>query len=224
MQAEPGIAGYDTSVRTGRTMDEIASGDDGQLARNPFERSDVELAKLVASAPKGDGWLYEVKYDGTTACSAFVEENRARLVSRNGKDYTGHFPAIADELALDCPPAARSCWTARCAMIDADGRTDFQALQNCPAQPRRPRSLPTSCSTLLRLTVLTLRDRSLLERKEALEQLLEGARPPTYATAATCAGTARTACAPPASFASRAWWASAPTRPTAACATAIGSS
>ena len=85
VQAEPGIAGYDTSVRTGRTMDEIASGGDGRLARNPFERADVELAKLVASAPKGDGWLYEVKYDGYRML-AFVEENRARLVSRNGKD------------------------------------------------------------------------------------------------------------------------------------------
>ena len=172
VQAEPGIAGYDTSVRTGRTMDEIASGGDGRLARNPFERADVELAKLVASAPKGDGWLYEVKYDGYRML-AFVEENRARLVSRNGKDYTGHFPAIADELA-DWSAGRAFVLDGEVAMIDADGRTDFQALQNFLRNPGGPQPAYLVFD-LLALDGADLRDRPLLERKEALEQLLEGA-------------------------------------------------
>lgn len=172
VQAEPGIAGYDTSVRTGRTMDEIASGDDGRLARNPFERADVELAKLVASAPKGDGWLYEVKYDGYRML-AFVEENRARLVSRNGKDYTGHFPAIADELA-DWSAGRAFVLDGEVAMIDADGRTDFQALQNFLRNPDGPQPAYLVFD-LLALEGADLRDRPLLERKEVLEQLLEGA-------------------------------------------------
>ena len=140
--------------------------------RNPFDRADVELAKLVSAAPKGDGWVYEVKYDGYRML-AFVEENRARLVSRNGKDYTGHFPAIAAELA-DWSAGRAFVLDGEVAMIDADGRTDFQALQNFLRNPGGPQPAYLVFD-LLALEGADLRDRPLLERKEVLEQLLEGA-------------------------------------------------
>ena len=52
VRADAGIDGFDTSVQTGRTMDEIAHGEDEAFAANPFDHVDVELAKLVnASFP-----------------------------------------------------------------------------------------------------------------------------------------------------------------------------
>lgn len=44
VRADAGIDGFDTSVRTGRTMDEIARGEDEAFAANPFDHVDVELA------------------------------------------------------------------------------------------------------------------------------------------------------------------------------------
>src|SRR5690554_948160 len=59
-----GISGFTTSIRTGRTMTEIQKGQDEKIIRNPFNRVEVQLAKLVKGVPKGEDWLYELKYDG----------------------------------------------------------------------------------------------------------------------------------------------------------------
>ncbi|MFR3092644.1 MAG: hypothetical protein ACLTMP_13725 [Eggerthella lenta] len=92
---------------------------------------DVELAKLVATPP-GDDWLFEVKYDGYRIV-AYVEGGRARLVTRNGNDYTRHFPAIARSWKTG---RRTSDGARRRARGNRRGRkTDFQALQNFPRDP-----------------------------------------------------------------------------------------
>src|SRR5262245_15437285 len=57
-----------------------------------------QLATLVAEAPRGDEWLHEMKFDGYRIL-ARLEGGRARLLSRNGKDWTDHFPAVARGVA-----------------------------------------------------------------------------------------------------------------------------
>ena len=44
--------------------------------------------------PDGEGWAYEVKYDGFR-CVAFVDDGEVELQSRNGKDLTRYFPEVA---------------------------------------------------------------------------------------------------------------------------------
>jgi ATP-dependent DNA ligase len=63
-----------------------------KVSRVPFIRPD--LPKLRASPPTGDGWLYELKFDGYR-----TQLHKAGLSSavygRNGGDFTRRFPGIA---------------------------------------------------------------------------------------------------------------------------------
>ena len=171
-QTSAGIAGFDTSVKSGRAMDEIAKGADTRFAKNPFTEVNVELAEPTDSVPSGNQWLFEVKYDGYRIV-AFAEGDRVRLVTRNGNDYTDRFPAIASSL---------SQWATGRAMVldgelvatDANGRTDFQALQSFLRDPagKRPSYVVFD---LLALDGEDLRDRPLIERKELLKDLMEDA-------------------------------------------------
>jgi bifunctional non-homologous end joining protein LigD len=52
------------------------------------------LATLVSEPFDKPGWVYEEKYDGDRVL-AYKEEDRVRLLSRNGKDRTDSFPRIA---------------------------------------------------------------------------------------------------------------------------------
>ena len=94
-----GISKFNTSIRTGRTMMEIAEGADEKFAKNPFTAAKVQLAKLVNTVPKGENWIYELKYDGYRVI-AFVEGNRARLMTRNGNDYTTRFQPVSSSHRL----------------------------------------------------------------------------------------------------------------------------
>ena len=57
-----GIAEFDTSIRTGRTMPEIEENKQGALSKNPFDKGEAQLAALVDKMPEGDDWIYEVKF------------------------------------------------------------------------------------------------------------------------------------------------------------------
>ncbi len=86
-----------------------------------------QLATLVKTAPEGEDWLHEIKYDGyRIGCR--IRGSRVALYSRNGKDWTAAFPEIVE--------AARSLRVddalldGEIAIVLPDGRTSFQALQN----------------------------------------------------------------------------------------------
>src|ERR1044071_815409 len=55
------------------------------------------LAKLVESAPDGDNWLHEIKFDGYRMLGR-IDRKRGRLISRHGIDWTERFAAIAADL------------------------------------------------------------------------------------------------------------------------------
>lgn len=56
------------------------------------------LAKLVAKPFDRSGWVYEEKYDGYRIL-AYKEGKQVELLSRNDKDRTGTFAAVADAVA-----------------------------------------------------------------------------------------------------------------------------
>src|SRR5262249_32375940 len=86
-----------------------------------------ELAILVDSAPAGESWLHEMKYDGYRIL-AHIEHGSVRLLSRNGRDWTDNFPTIAK--ALQGLDAERAFLDGEVAVLLEDGTTSFQALQN----------------------------------------------------------------------------------------------
>ena len=52
------------------------------------------LAKTVAKPPEGEGWAYEIKWDGVRAVAA-VERGEVALRSRSGEQMTRRYPELA---------------------------------------------------------------------------------------------------------------------------------
>ena len=48
-------------------------------------------AALAETPPRGDEWLFEVKWDGVRAIS-YIDGGRIRMLSRNDKELTSSFP------------------------------------------------------------------------------------------------------------------------------------
>ncbi|RIK87263.1 MAG: DNA ligase D [Planctomycetota bacterium] len=86
-----------------------------------------QLATLAADPPPGERWIHELKFDGYRML-AFLRDGRARLVTRNGNDWTARFGAIADRLAQ--LPVDSAVLDGEVVSLDARGVSNFQQLQN----------------------------------------------------------------------------------------------
>jgi bifunctional non-homologous end joining protein LigD len=124
------------------------------------------LASVDTGVPHGDGWTFEVKFDGYRAL-AYLRGGECRLVSRNDNDLTGRFPELARALvkAVRSPNAVVDGEVCR---IDPSGRTSFSELQ----QGTGP--LVYYAFDLLELDGEPLVELPLRERKERLRTLLDG--------------------------------------------------
>jgi DNA ligase D len=58
------------------------------------KRWSPQLASSADAAPKGEGWLHEIKYDGYRTL-AFFNEGHVKLITRNGLDWTKRYAALA---------------------------------------------------------------------------------------------------------------------------------
>jgi bifunctional non-homologous end joining protein LigD len=85
------------------------------------------LAVSASTLPTGADWTYEVKWDGYRAL-AIKDGGRVRLLSRNQKDLTRDYPAIA--VAIGQLSASQVVLDGELVAIDAEGRPSFQALQH----------------------------------------------------------------------------------------------
>jgi bifunctional non-homologous end joining protein LigD len=123
------------------------------------------LASLDTRVPHGEGWTFEVKFDGYRAL-AYVRGGECRLVSRNENDLTGRFPDIAKALvkAVKSPNAVVDGEVCR---IDPTGRTSFSELQ------RGEGPLVYYAFDLLELDGQPLVELPLHERKARLRALLD---------------------------------------------------
>lgn len=131
----------------------------------------AQLATLVKGPPRGPGWVHEIKFDGYRI-GAMLQGGKVTLLSRNGKDWTAQFPEVVRAVAA--LPARDAILDGEVCVVLADGRTSFQALQNVFGGGARP-GLTYFAFDLLRLDGSELGQRPLLERKAALEALLERA-------------------------------------------------
>ena len=141
-----------TSVKTGRTMSEIAEGKKAPIPRrrpgpsptqvtarerrlDPGLRRGTALPKfrplqkatLVDHVPAGAGWLHEMKYDGYR-CLLAVGGGEAKVYTRTGLDWTGKFPEIAEAGAA--LPVSSGLFDGEIASLDDKGATNFSALQD----------------------------------------------------------------------------------------------
>jgi bifunctional non-homologous end joining protein LigD len=149
-------------------------GDPGSVAgarKAPLpRRAAPQLATLVTAPPEGDDWLHEIKLDGYRLLCR-LERGKARLVSRNGHDWTDRFPALAEAVAA--LPTDAALLDGEAVVFDARGRSDFQALQGSLGRDRP--DLHLTLFDCLCLGGFDLRDAPLVERKRALRHLVAGA-------------------------------------------------
>jgi len=80
------------------------------------------LASSAAMLPEGDQWSYEVKWDGHRTL-ALKDGSRVKLLSRNLKDATKLYPAVArDEATLR---ATSVLIDGEAVAVDEEGRPSF---------------------------------------------------------------------------------------------------
>jgi bifunctional non-homologous end joining protein LigD len=147
---------------------ELPGARPGKLPKKP----QAALATLVKEAPTGDEWLHEIKLDGYRILAG-IEGGKARLVSRNGNDWTQRFAAVAD--ALRSIAATSALLDGEVAVLDERGVTSFHALQTAASIPAS--KLRYFVFDLLHLDGHDLTDVPLVERKEALRALLAASAP-----------------------------------------------
>jgi bifunctional non-homologous end joining protein LigD len=140
----------------------------------------LQLATLVAAPPTGDAWLHEMKFDGYRILCR-IDGGRVTLWSRNARDWSAWFPEISAAAAR--LPVERALLDGEVAVLQPDGTTSFQALQNALSTGGRGR-LVYFVFDLLHLDGQDLTGAPLESRKQALEQLLGAGRdgPLRYST------------------------------------------
>ena len=127
-----------------------------------------QLASLVSELPPGEGWVYEIKFDGYRLMTR-LQSGKVSLFTRNGHDWTAKLPQLAQALAgLELDDG----WLDGEIVVNGDdGLPDFQALQNA----FEAHSTAPIVYYLFDAPWLTGRDLSelpLLERKRLLAEAL----------------------------------------------------
>jgi bifunctional non-homologous end joining protein LigD len=128
------------------------------------------LATLRQRPPVGDNWVHEIKFDGYRF-QLNVGDGVVRLLTRRGHDWTGKARPIAAEAAV---------LNTRSAIIDgeavvlgADGTTDFNELERELGKGDSERITFYAFDAPF-LDGYDLRGETLLNRKRALQLLLDG--------------------------------------------------
>jgi ATP-dependent DNA ligase len=146
------------------------------------------LAKSLKELPRGEGWLFEPKWDGFRAL-IFRDGEELFIQSRDEKPLNRYFPELEPPLRAQLPE--------RCVLdgelVIARGQAlDFEALQLRlhPSASRVKKLAGELPASIVLWDLLCLDDRSLLatpfhERRALLESTLAGATAPLYLTPAT---------------------------------------
>ncbi len=126
-----------------------------------------QLATPSSTVPSGDGWIYEIKFDGYRIL-ARIEGGNAKLVSRNGRDWSAKFPAVVDALRR---LNVENAWIdGEVVAINGEGYSDFGKLQRSLENPGES-VVSYSIFDLPFLNGEDLRALPLMERKTRLKEL-----------------------------------------------------
>jgi bifunctional non-homologous end joining protein LigD len=132
-------------------------------------RYNPQLATLTKTPPSGDQWIHEIKLDGYRV-GCLVTGGRVRLISRNGLDWTPKFPEIAE--AIKALGAKEALIDGELVVMQPDGRTSFEAMQNAAASRSARSGLLYFAFDLLHLEGEQIDRLPLEDRKERLRALV----------------------------------------------------
>ncbi|MGF6722481.1 bifunctional non-homologous end joining protein LigD [Paraburkholderia sp. GAS41] len=133
-----------------------------------------QLATLVDSAPPGDEWSYEIKFDGYRVLMRVdhrAAKHPVQVYTRAGNDWSAKFSKQVGALAqLDLD----SAWLdGEAVVLDHNDVPNFQALQNA-FDANRPQDIVIYLFDLPFLNGYDLRGVPLVQRRAILRALLEG--------------------------------------------------
>lgn len=136
------------------------------------------MKATTGELPIGDGWTYEVKWDGMRAL-CFVDDDRLRVQSYNERDVTVSWPELVG--LPGALPASTALLDGELVATDEEGRPSFGLLQqrmhiakSAEAQ-RRSTEVPVAYVVfdLLHLDGHDLTGLPLTDRRRLLDQVLE---------------------------------------------------
>src|SRR4051812_10452596 len=138
---------------------------------------DAMKATVADRPPRGDEWLFEVKWDGVRAI-AFIEREEVRLQSRSGLRCERQYPELA--IIHHNLAAESAILDGEIAVLDDKGVSQFHLIQ-----PRIANTDPNSVAHLIRSTPVVyfvfdllyldgydLRQVDLAHRRELLEAVV----------------------------------------------------
>ena len=126
---------------------------------------------LHSKVPAGDGWLFEIKFDGYRV-QLRLKAGRAAILTRGGYDWTPRFAPIAG--ALSDWPANDLILDGEIIVPDEKGIARFSELQADLASGRKDRMV-CYVFDLLYFDGFDLRSSPLIERKRVLRELVASA-------------------------------------------------
>ena len=128
-----------------------------------------QLATLTKSAPSGDEWLHEVKFDGYRMLCR-IDDGKVTFISRNQLDWTTRLSSLNSSLKE--LPVKSALLDGEVVVLQADGTSDFQALQNA-FRDGEIQDLVYYVFDLLHLDGQNLRGLPLETRKAKLGEILQ---------------------------------------------------
>ncbi len=147
-----------------------------QLAAMPAAVEPM-MATLADRVPRGEDWLFEVKWDGVRAV-AFLDNEEVRLQSRSGLRCERQYPELA--VMTHYIAASQAVIDGEIVVLDAKGVSQFHLIQ-----PRIANTDPNTIAHLVRSTPVIyfafdllyldgydLRNAALDKRRELLQQVL----------------------------------------------------
>ena len=147
------------------------------------------LAKVAEALPAEGEFLFEPKWDGFRALVFRGARREIAIQSRDLREFDRYFPDLHEALAERLPP---HCVVDGEIVVVGAGGLDFDALQLRlhPAASRVAKLAHETPASFVAFDLLGAAGRSLLEvtqaeRRAALEELLQDARPPLHLTPAT---------------------------------------
>ena len=127
-----------------------------------------QLASPVDAPPEGESWLHEIKLDGYRTI-AMVRDGKAKLITRNGHDWTERYGDVA--AAFQALPCNTAIIDGEIVVPDANGITRFGKLQDAIAEGETWRMIFYAFD-LMHLNGWDLSDVKLIDRKAMLDKLL----------------------------------------------------
>lgn len=141
-----------------------------QTGHDPLPRKiDVQLATLTDQPPEGDDWVHEIKFDGYRMICR-IDGSDVQFLTRNHNDWTKRLKdlaAVASKL-----PCQQAILDGEVVVMQADGTTDFQSLQNA-FRDSQTDAMKYYVFDLLHWNGHNLTQLPLEERKVALQKLLD---------------------------------------------------